>query len=136
MDRTACLNTVMKLSEIITEAASLVFDQAKVVRHENSFNFKLPIEGGGCIIIDAKVILSRRILVSNIWTQGVIDRDDTFKPSYQSHAIGVRLGTTMIKKLLHFVVDRIKQDYPNVDMIMGDRLTGARAGGGITMQSL
>jgi hypothetical protein len=108
----------------MTEAA-IDFTAATVDLEANTFGFKFPISGGGWIMVDAAVYLGRTIYIQNIVTFG--EHSDNFKPNSSSHKLGTKIGTGETRRMLRFVVKRIKQDYPSVDKIVGDRMSGARA---------
>ncbi|CAM6053374.1 unnamed protein product [Sphagnum tenellum] len=115
--------------------AMVDFTAATTYRDHNEFAFTLPIGSGGWIQIDARVHLARVIYIRNIQTFAD-DHPDQFKPNRESYRSGVRLGNGETRRMLRFVVDRIRQDFPHVDKIVGDRLTGARANSDFSMTDM
>ena len=69
--------------------------------------------------------------VKNIVTTGVSDHQDYFEPT---QGVGTRprqaikVGTNTTKKMFHVVIKFLKDHYPKLEKITGDRTTGARAG--------
>lgn len=123
----------MRYAEILNEAA---VDFAAVTSHheDNIYAFTFPVVDGGWIQVDAAVYLSKVISIKNIATFG--EHSDNFEPRRKTYKIGTRIGTTETRRMLRFVVDTIRQDYPNVNKIAGDRLTGARADVADSMTSM
>ncbi len=120
----------MLLTELFLNEATLDLSHASAEKFGDiGYEFTIPVNGGGHLQIGATVILGRTVIITDIIPVDVTQHDDAFDDDPNVKRIygsGVNLGTKEVKHLLRYVLDRIRQDYPNIKMIGGERVTGAR----------
>jgi hypothetical protein len=102
------------------------FDRA-VVQHEGrDYYMLLPLNQGGKIMIDATVVLNT-LIVRDIRSLGDNPESSHTLSKSGNRRRTFKIGPAEVRKMLEFVVDRVRQDFPKIDNIKGNRVTGARA---------
>ena len=87
--------------------------------------FTVPLTGGFDLLISGDIKNKTTLDIFDIKVEGAEDHPDQFVTGNQSWdecRHGVRLGTAEVRRILRYVLGRIRQDHPAVDRLSGGRV--------------
>jgi hypothetical protein len=126
----------MRYDEILSESQVVDLSSASVsVRQAGDavrYVFTFPLQHSTNLSIVARVLDDddgELIQIDNIEMVGGEGNPDSFETSNKDwswYKHGIRLGTSQTRRVLRYVMNRIRQDHPNVRRVAGTRTTGAR----------